>query len=84
MRDAAVEGSPRSYERLVLTGARSVGLPLARAARAQISAPVQGTPHQRPREHAFGEDRGRAGEAEHPRKTTWRRCPNARAPACAR
>jgi hypothetical protein len=62
-----IEPSLSSYDRLVLTGARSVGLPLARAARAQRQAASHQTSHQRPREHAFGEDRGRAGEAEHPR-----------------
>jgi hypothetical protein len=39
--------------------------------RAQRGRGLEPTSHQmtqqRPREHAFGEDRGRAGEAEHPR-----------------
>jgi len=53
-----------------------VGLPLARAARArhyQLNRPTTRA-CQRPREHALGEDRGRAGAAEHPRVGAIRFC----------
>jgi hypothetical protein len=66
----------RSYDRSALAPAYAAWVFPWRAQRGRsLKAASHQTTHQRPREHAFGEDRGRAGEAEHPRVGAAREWP---------
>jgi hypothetical protein len=58
-----------------LAASRGAGLPLPRAARERVELTAAAHARRRPREHGFGEDRGRAGAAEHPRVGAARRIP---------